>query len=60
MNAYLLANGNLVIPRRAESAGMIGDALVVIGPGHPEYEQWRNFAQPATPEIEQAFGKGAE
>ena len=56
MNAFLLANGNLVVPKRAESDGVIGDAMTVIGPAHPDYPKWRDFVQPATPEIEKAFG----
>lgn len=56
MNAYLLANGNLVVPIRAESDGVIGDALVVLAPSHPDHERWMDFADPAPIEIERQFG----
>jgi hypothetical protein len=56
MNAYQLRNGNLVIPIRAESDGVLGDALVVIGSAHPDYEKWLRFVQPAPADIEGEFG----
>lgn len=56
MSAYLLANGNLVIPIRAESNGAIGDAMIVIGPTHPDYQRWHAEALTATPEVELEFG----
>lgn len=56
MIAYLLNNNNLVIPKRAEGNGVIGDGLTVIDSTHPDYNKWLPFAQPATPEIESVFG----
>jgi hypothetical protein len=55
MNAYVLLNGNMVVPIRVESEGVIGDILVVRAPSHPDYEKWRNFVKPAPAEIEQEF-----
>jgi hypothetical protein len=38
----MLANGNPPVPMRAESddGTIIGDAMVEIEPGSPEYEKW--------------------
>jgi hypothetical protein len=35
-----LANGNLLVPRRAQAKDVIGDALIEIGPDDPEFDQW--------------------
>jgi hypothetical protein len=36
-----LPDGRLLVPMRAESPdGTIGDALVEIGPDHPDYAGW--------------------
>jgi len=36
-----LPNGNLLVPMRAESEeSTIGDAMVEIGPDHPDYAKW--------------------
>ena len=40
MRARLLPNGHLLIPVRAESEGVIGDAAVEIGPDHPDYQRY--------------------
>lgn len=56
MIAYLLANGNLVVPFRAETDGMVGDMLDVIAPTHPDHERWLAFAIPAPDSIEAKFG----
>lgn len=56
MTAYVLKNKNLVVPIRAETGGIIGDALTVIGPEHPDYERWQRFAVQAPAEIEQEYG----
>ncbi len=46
MNAIRLSNGNLLIPLRAESeTGGIGDGMVEVEPGTPEYEEWEPFAE---------------
>lgn len=45
MHAYLLPNGNLMVPLRAESAdGTIGDAMVEVEEGSPLYEEWLPWA----------------
>ena len=45
MKPAMLANGNLLVPMRAESEdrGTIGDAMVEVEPGTPEYEEWLPF-----------------
>lgn len=40
MEAKKLENGNLLVPIRAESEGIIGDSMVEIGPDHPDYKVW--------------------
>ena len=35
-----LENGNLLVPKRAESDGIIGDGVEEIRPDQPEYQQW--------------------
>jgi hypothetical protein len=32
-----LPNGNLLVPRRAEGPGIVGDGWFEIGPDHPDY-----------------------
>lgn len=45
MNAYVLPNGNLMVPLRAESAdGVIGDGMVVAEAGSTLYEEWLPWA----------------
>ncbi len=39
------ADGTLTVPMRAEAHGIIGDALVTIGPGHPDYEAWDSWVR---------------
>jgi hypothetical protein len=40
MIARRLPNGNLLIPIRADSEGVQGDASLEIAPDHPDYERW--------------------
>jgi len=41
--ASRLNNGNLLVPKRAETNGTIGDALVEIGPDDPEFQAWITY-----------------
>lgn len=44
MKPIRLPNGNLLVPIRAEGPdGMIGDAMVEVKPGTPEYERWAPY-----------------
>ena len=43
MTAYRLPNGNLLVPKRAEGKGVLGDGLVEVGPDTPEYEAWTAY-----------------
>lgn len=43
MKAFRLKNGNLMVPRRAEAEGVVGDAMVEVGPGDPDYESWTRW-----------------
>lgn len=56
MIAYVLSNGNMVVPNRAESDGIIGDGMIVISQNNPLFQKWLPYARPATPEIESIFG----
>lgn len=56
MKSYRLKNKNLVVPFRAESDGIIGDALLVIDQTHPNYAAWLPYVTDAPPEIEKEFG----
>jgi hypothetical protein len=39
--AYKLPDGGLMVPARAESEdGVIGDGMVRVSPGDPDYERW--------------------
>lgn len=42
-----LPNGNLLIPKRAESedGSIVGDAWFEIGPDHPDYQNWLKDAE---------------
>ncbi len=40
-------DGNLLVPARAESAGVIGDGVVEIAPDHPDYARWLSFVDSA-------------
>jgi hypothetical protein len=55
MRAYILTNGNIVAPFTAETGEVIGDALDVISPTHPDYDGWLTFAEPAPGDIEAEF-----
>jgi len=52
MRARRLRNGNLLIPMRAEwPEGVVGDGVVEIAPGHPDFETWlRDARLPEPPE----------
>ena len=55
MIAFKLPNGNLLIPKRAEDEeglGIVGDGMVEVEPGDPEYDLWLPYAQvsPKLPE----------
>lgn len=43
MNATRLDNGNLLIPIRAESDGIIGDAMIEVGREDPRFIEWDNY-----------------
>jgi hypothetical protein len=46
MNAKKLSNGNLLIPKRVEGkGGAVGDAMVEVKPGTPEYDEWLPFVE---------------
>jgi hypothetical protein len=40
MRPRLTETGTLLVPRRAESNGVVGDGMVEIGPDDPEYARW--------------------
>lgn len=40
MNAYRLPNGNLMVPKRAEGEGLVGDAWFEVGPDDPDFKSW--------------------
>lgn len=40
MQAYQLPDGRLLVPRRAQGPGLLGDGADVIGPDDPEHAQW--------------------
>lgn len=45
MNAYVLPNGNLMVPLRAESTDdVIGDGMVEVEIGSPLFEEWLPWA----------------
>lgn len=35
-------NGDLGVPARAESDGVVGDGMMRIGPDHPDYMEWQD------------------
>ena len=46
MIAVLLPNGNILAPKRAEDgAGIVGDAMVEIGPDDPDFAVWMEYLQ---------------
>ena len=58
MQAFLLPNGRLLIPRRAEGpGGLIGDGMVEIGPEDPTFAQWLPFASVNLPKKKPPSGK---
>lgn len=40
MNAYRLPNGNLLVPYAFYEDGIMGDGMIEVPPGDPEYEKW--------------------
>lgn len=43
MKAYLLDNGNWLVPMRAEANGVVGDAMIEVPPDHPEAVKWQTW-----------------
>ena len=43
MNATKLPNGNLLIPIRAESDGVVGDAMIEITSDDSRFKAWDGF-----------------
>lgn len=43
MEAYLLPNGNLLVPKRAEGDGVLGDGFVEVGTDDDEYKAWMRY-----------------
>ncbi|WP_158675564.1 hypothetical protein [Nocardia stercoris] len=43
MTATRNSDGTLTVPMRAETNGIIGDALVTIDRDHPDYEAWDSW-----------------
>lgn len=44
MRAERLANGNLLVPMRAETDGVIGDGMIEVGPEHPLFDVYAGEA----------------
>jgi hypothetical protein len=52
MKAFLLPNGNMLVPLRAEGpGGIIGDGLIEVGPSNPEFDAWLKWAVEAPQEM---------
>ncbi len=47
MKPYLLANGNMMVPKRAasEDGKLIGDGYVELKPDSDEFAQWKDWAE---------------
>jgi hypothetical protein len=45
MKATKLPNGDLLIPARAETDGVIGDGMIRISEGHSDYKKWLDFIE---------------
>lgn len=44
VKAKRLESGNLLVPLRAEAEdGLVGDGMVEVAPGDPEYERWAPY-----------------
>ena len=41
--AKMLANGNLLVPMRAEADGLIGDGMIELEPGDEQYKEWFDY-----------------
>jgi hypothetical protein len=40
-----LANGKLLVPVRVTGNGIVGDTMVEIDAGHPDYAQWLAYLE---------------
>lgn len=49
MNAWKLPDGRILIPKRAEGDGVIGDGLVLASA--EEAAEWAPWTEPAPPEL---------
>jgi hypothetical protein len=58
MEAIKLPNGHLLAPYRAETGPAIGDAMLEIGPDHPDFSSWSRHV--AAPEPAAAPASGLE
>lgn len=45
MRSIRLLNGNLLVPMRAVSSDVVGDGMIEVAPGSPEYETWLPVAE---------------
>lgn len=57
MKAWELSDGRIVIPRRADQDGFVGEGLDVVEANSIDAIEWKPWTVPATPEIEQRFAK---
>ena len=62
MNAEQLPNGNILIPIRVmdEDSGIIGDAMVEIGPNHPDYEKWDKYLKSHSTKFQNLVAMGVK
>jgi hypothetical protein len=44
-----LPNGNLLVPFRAETDGVVGDGVKEIEPSDPEYQRWLAWVDDTPP-----------
>jgi len=51
MEAIRLPNGNLLAPYRAETGPAIGDAMLEIGPDHPDFASWSRHVAELEPAV---------
>ena len=52
MNAYLLKSGRVLIPKRAEGPGLIGDGYIEVAADSPEAKAWAKWTVPAPKEMD--------
>ena len=43
MEVRRYSNGDFLVPRRAVSAGMVGDGMARVSQGEPEWEKWKKW-----------------